>query len=71
MNDLSRDMILTQALLAGVGHALSALTVALIESGAVNAKTLAAAAESGSQIEGLEGLFCQTIRAVAVPPAET
>ena len=70
MNEFSRDVRLAQALLAGVGHALSALSVALIDSGAVEAETLAKAAEPGSQLAGLEGLFCQIIRAIADPPAE-
>jgi transketolase N-terminal domain/subunit len=58
----------TQALIAGVGHALSALSIALIESGAVKAEVLAAAAGPGARIEGLEGLFCQIIRATAANP---
>jgi transketolase N-terminal domain/subunit len=61
----------TQALLAGVGHALSALSIALIESGAVDPEVLAAAAGPASRIEGLEGLFCQILRAAAAsPPSE-
>ena len=65
MEGLSRDDADTQLLIAGIGHALSALSVALIESGAVEAGTLATAAEPASRIRGLEGLFCQMIRSIA------
>ncbi|EWY37057.1 hypothetical protein N825_21670 [Skermanella stibiiresistens SB22] len=58
----------TQALIAGIGHALSALSIALIESGAVRAEVLDAAAGPASAIEGVEGLFCQIIRAAAATP---
>ena len=49
------------AIVAGVGHAVSALSIALIESGAVRPEILYTAALPGSKLNGFEGVFCKMI----------
>ena len=53
-----------EAVVAGIGHAFSAFTVALTASGAVDAAVLNMAADAGAKIEGVEGLFCRMIQTI-------